>query len=460
MATFISLPPELQREVAKWLNMQSKRNLRLTCSRLCEAASPSLFHTMVFHLDSGAAAQGKEREEKEALLREVEVVRQLATRPDLTRHINRLRLYAKDHRVLMTDYLKTIFELDLRSVRSVSIDFGSRSWLVTGNRWHKLIESIVDHGLSSLQGSLRELTIYDTQYFSTRDGLVAGKQLTPLLQKLRSLRLRVSYAAYPHEGYDPLQDVRLHRFAADLRPYWIEPARLNLTRLAIYMRKPWGYMPKVDLRDLYLPHLRVLELGFWMISHDWQTDWIINHAATLETIWMDNCSMLVEARSPKLLDAEGYPCGITEDGDEAPPVESRGLRLQYVYNRRWRDVFDRFAAELPRLCDFRFGSTNERHRPPVDDLEEVVRQLPDNFVKEWWQMAKVERYLCFDGMGGRDYWRGELWKVNDPELMARLREQGRFLGQPKFLKEDKSSLVRLLNKLSQPIPKACHNLRD
>src|SRR2546423_911684 len=106
---------------------------------------------------------------------------------------------------------------------------------------------------------------------------------------------------------------------------------------------------------MQLPELRILELGKWTISHDWQIEWIIGHAATLETLWMDDCTILVKARTSMALTDEGYPIYYKRRNGG---LKSEYLHEYYTYNRRWRTFFDRFRAELPKLRDFRFGQTN------------------------------------------------------------------------------------------------------
>jgi hypothetical protein len=294
--------------------------------------------------------------------------------------------------------------------------------------------------------SIQELTFHSLQDINEPE-LVQSDRFLRILGRLQSLRLFIATRIVePFQKHD-INAFELHEFASQLSTTWIRPAKSNLTRLALYMDVPWGYAPKVDFRELHLPHLRILELGNWCISHDWQIDWLASHGGTLMTLWMDACSILTKATSTVALDSEGYPL-YSIDSPNHPPLPAGIPSERYEYNRRWHHLFDRFAKDLPELSDFRFGISNWFWS---DELEDVVEQLPDEHRSPVWGPLSDERYLMFSTAFTDSPWRPRFPSFSDTIQQTEY--------PPKLLLEDKKSLVRLLRKVGQPIPSYCTNLK-
>ncbi|KAI5459419.1 hypothetical protein BGZ63DRAFT_391001 [Mariannaea sp. PMI_226] len=83
----------------------------------------------------------------------------------------------------------------------------------------------------------------------------------------------------------------------------------NLQVLSLYSTNYWGFNPRMDFRailpgnspDCGLPQLKVLALGMYVFSYDWQFDWIaslgqMNGSGGLEEVYLDRCAIMVQAR--------------------------------------------------------------------------------------------------------------------------------------------------------------------
>ncbi|KAL8376861.1 hypothetical protein RB595_007813 [Gaeumannomyces hyphopodioides] len=121
---------------------------------------------------------------------------------------------------------------------------------------------------------------------------------------------------------------------------WLKPTvARNLATLSLYDRHYFGWCPKLDLRLAgSLPNLRVLALGNYVFSHNWQVDWVAG-LGSLQELYLDDCPILWRAIVRPPLDDENYP---TADAFSADPNNDRielGLPLRWhVVLARWRDA--------------------------------------------------------------------------------------------------------------------------
>lgn len=83
-----------------------------------------------------------------------------------------------------------------------------------------------------------------------------------------------------------------------------------------------------------------------MFSHDWQLEWLLEHAATLEELSLDDCLIVHHARHYGDLDDEGFA---------VEPERDYGSVTVRTYGRRWASVFSETQSGLLKLNVFRFG---------------------------------------------------------------------------------------------------------
>ncbi|KAK8015839.1 hypothetical protein PG991_008727 [Apiospora marii] len=169
----------------------------------------------------------------------------------------------------------------------------------------------------------------------------------------------------------------------------------NLRVLSLSHEEYWGWAPKMDLRTVNpgvgFPNLRVLSLGCYVFSHEWQVDWIVtlghqNGRGGLEELYLKDCPIMWEASVHSSLDEsvtelatlsggvvsipnEGYP---TDQSLQLPDELSDLIEVSFPL--RWSSVLDRWANTMASsLKIFAMGS-----EPWGEGLYEQWRELPAN----------------------------------------------------------------------------------
>ena len=166
-----------------------------------------------------------------------------------------------------------------------------------------------------------------------------------LLKTLRTLVLRFDYPStheYPYQ-FSPLGDVS-HEFFTDLREAWLAPASTGLTSLSLGANELWGYLLKVDFRDVRFPHLKSLGMQSFVFSHDWQLKWILSHKS-LQKLRLHDCRIVTEARWYGKKDNDHYPTEYWPDSDGFS-------RQEYQYARSWHYYYEEFLGGLENLRSF------------------------------------------------------------------------------------------------------------
>lgn len=166
-----------------------------------------------------------------------------------------------------------------------------------------------------------------------------------LLKTLRTLVLRFDYPSnheYPYQ-FSPLGDVS-HEFFTDLPEAWLAPASTGLTSLSLGANELWGYLLKVDFRDVRFPHLKSLRMQSFVFSHDWQLEWILSHKS-LQKLRLHECRMLTEARWNGKKDDDNYPTEYSPDGDLVSPQV-------YQHAKSWHHYYEEFSDRLENLRSF------------------------------------------------------------------------------------------------------------
>ncbi|KAF1362323.1 hypothetical protein EJ07DRAFT_153251 [Lizonia empirigonia] len=129
---------------------------------------------------------------------------------------------------------------------------------------------------------------------------------------------------------------------------WIGQSQAVVKRLSLIFDNYVGYYPRLDLRDLHYPRLRVLDLSCVTLSHRYHVSWIVAHKATLTTLYLSDCPILVKAETNQVLDAEDFPV--------VGKIASEPVTFAPA-NLFWWSMLDTFRVQLTALRDFRVEFT-------------------------------------------------------------------------------------------------------
>ena len=209
---------------------------------------------------------------------------------------------------------------------------------------HSVLTALFSSLSSTLLLRFQSLSIRNLQNY-TAPSFAKSKDFLSVLSNIKELRLRI---VVENDSADDEASWRLQEmndFFTQLPKTWLHPASGNLERLIIHAEHYWGYIPKCDLRSIHLPKLRRLELGNYSFSHDWQLDWILSHADTLEELTLDDCPILAHSEYYGIPDKENYPMF---------PRDNLGREYRWEYRRTWAHYFSMFQEKLPKLKVFRF----------------------------------------------------------------------------------------------------------
>ncbi|KAF7554888.1 hypothetical protein G7Z17_g2626 [Cylindrodendrum hubeiense] len=158
-------------------------------------------------------------------------------------------------------------------------------------------------------------------------------------------------AVFFPEKYEMFKDLPYTWFSSGLGE--------NLRVLSLCYRDYWGWFPMMDFRDMGgdspFPHLKVLALGNYVFSHEWQIDWFAsvgknNGSNGLEELYLDDCPILFQARQlgPLSSNYPGYP--------DADTVMARNWNPErYEYTMRWHHVLSKWATSMKGLKVFKMG---------------------------------------------------------------------------------------------------------
>ncbi|CAG9951049.1 unnamed protein product [Clonostachys rosea f. rosea IK726] len=166
-------------------------------------------------------------------------------------------------------------------------------------------------------------------------------------KELVDLKLQITTQADDAAPENELYLCDKYDLFAALPSTWLSPTVAgNLTTMSLYCREHWGWNPKMDFRavrpgmgvDSGFPSLRVLALGKYVFSHEWQVDWIAslgcqNGRGGLEKLYLDNCPIMYYAHHLKPLDESTTVVGKDRNGDDIV-VSNEGYHRRDVLARR------------------------------------------------------------------------------------------------------------------------------
>ncbi|KAJ4317329.1 hypothetical protein N0V84_007386 [Fusarium piperis] len=223
---------------------------------------------------------------------------------------------------------------------------------------------------------LKEFTVANLADFYDTD-LVASGALKKImsLPSLIDLKLLITTEMDDGMSESNVYYEEKYEFFDHLSETWLAPSISdNLRVLSLYYKEYWGWLPKMDFRGMDFPKLKVLALGHYVFSHDWQVDWIAsightNGSGGLEELYLDDCPILFEALQASPLDQNdpGYPLlsTVLEEADDE----------MHQYPMRWHHILSKWATSLKALTVFRMGH-GEWHEAPRDTLESVLKYYP------------------------------------------------------------------------------------
>lgn len=254
-----------------------------------------------------------------------------------------------------------------------------------------------------------------------------------VLSGLSTLRLYIVT-----EDHDPAPELNiemeeLHTFIAELPPLWLAPAAGNLTSLILYQYAFFGYCPKLDLRSVHFSQLRTLALGNYVFSHDWQLDWLKDHASTLENLFLDNCIVVYFSCFGEE-DADGYP---TELQDQ------RADNYRF-FDLTWSLIFDLLREHHDHLRHFRIGKSAIHDRNVSFGITAHEHMDIDLF---------PGRYQFFDCTNFTDEDLKELEEGRDIDMGSATegeKAKAFLVNLSKQTDADLTSLEQLLDKIGQP----------
>ena len=165
-----------------------------------------------------------------------------------------------------------------------------------------------------------------------------------LLRTLQTLMLRIDYPSSQEAPYrySPLGDVS-HEFFTRLPDTWLRPASTSLTSLSLGANELWGYLLKVDFRDVRFPRLKSLDMQRFVFSHDWQLGWILSHKS-LQVLSLNQCQILAHA------------CWYGEEDDDYPtkvlPTGNKSSLQEYHYAKSWHHYYEELSGGLENLGSY------------------------------------------------------------------------------------------------------------
>lgn len=213
---------------------------------------------------------------------------------------------------------------------------------------------------------------------------------------------------------------------------WLAPPiAANLRVLSLFGKDYFGWTPKLDFRSINpgypfggFPSLRVLALGKFVFSHDWQISWISslggkNGRGGLQELYLDDCPIMWRARTLGpldtsvtrlengiVLDNNGYPLLAVLVGQE--PYHNPGTRypINIDIDLRWSRVLEAWRRDMHALRVFKMGSGNWDGDLPIahplkEDAVHLTYDDPNGFLEE---RQHVLQYVHFDYQQSPSRW--------------------------------------------------------
>jgi hypothetical protein len=356
----LQLPVELRQYCINFLDdTDALKAVRLVSKELSAVATETLFHTAVLRNEEESAT----------------CFRKLVDSP-LRTLIRRIAIHTSDDPLyegggqeeaeLQKGFIKAFVALpQIKNLREVELNFAvecadessDTGWdkeVAETEEFRKTVlralfrhlaqaEKVETLSISNLQDAMPEKVFNDDNFRTVRG-------------RLTKLALRITAESDDAAPENSITMPALHRgFRDSLPDIWLKPMTNQLTHLTIYGSGcMWGVWPLTDFRKIPpFPRLRSLSFGNWTIAHDWQIDWILAHAPTLEELFLDDCPIVMALRMEHEEANANFPDLERDEYESNIYSENRYYK---EVDMRWHHVLDRLRSGLPLLQRFALGS--------------------------------------------------------------------------------------------------------
>lgn len=247
--------------------------------------------------------------------------------------------------------------------------------------WAKMAEFLPAAEFSQTRMSLSRLTISNVPEILD-DGFYASPGFQHLFFVEPPPALKLLIAPRRHDTGELSEATfrpEMYEFFERLPSTWLSPPLAsNLRELSLYRHDYFGWVPKLDLRMVNpgsksgsaLPNLRVLALGEFVFTHQWQVDWVAslgreNGRGGLEELYLDNSPIMWRAHTlgppdesvvdlgGEKLDNIGYP--LKEVMTRQSPHDARWDPITVDFDLRWSTVLRTWREKMRSLKVFRMG---------------------------------------------------------------------------------------------------------
>lgn len=332
---------------------------------------------------------------------------------------------------------------DFEKLEEVEVKF-ARECIVDG--WHRSIAETVDFRYEVLEllftsvaqaSKLKSLTIKNLQDHMEKR-IFESRDFKTVRGRLTQLHLQI---ATEHDDEAPeynIDKLACHEgFGHGLPEYWLKPLLNQLTHLTLFgLSCPWGIWPFVDLRNIgTLPRLRSLSLGKFTIAHDWQVDWIISHASTLEELILDDCPIVTALHLLKDQTRPNFPD--LPVANKGGPHES--ATWFKIIDIRWHHVLERFRGSLPRLRQFALDSSRGVDTTAFEERYQLLPNLSQG------------RYCMFDCGIALSQWlsKGQKFSREGRQFHIHYDRKPEYVEFPQCDEEDLAALVAFLKMVEE-----------
>jgi hypothetical protein len=273
-----------------------------------------------------------------------------------------------------------------------------------------LLEAIEDQSQGHIELSC--LTVSNlADYDDVRLTSSAAFQQVISSKTLRKLKLLVTTEQEDAAPENAIWLPEKYNFFESLPQTWLTPSvAQNLRVLSLFCQDYWGWNAKFDFRAVNpgsgFPNLRVLALGNYTFTHEWQIEWVAslglqNGRGGLEELYLDDCPILCHARITGPLDSstttydssdgkqfefsnEGYPRKDIMAGGRWP---ADSTTVSVSIDLRWHIIISHWKESMKGLRVFKMG-----HGAWQDEHKMIVSEA--NF-------GKVPRPRYVPGFGVR-----------------------------------------------------------
>jgi hypothetical protein len=249
-----------------------------------------------------------------------------------------------------------------------------------------------------------------------------------------------------YAGYDIFSPEKYDMFES-MPQTWLAPALAqNLRELSLYSMLKWGWHVQLDFRKVNplagensgFPNLRVLALGSYIFTQDWQVDWIAslgkqNGSGGLTELYLDKCAIMFHAVHKSLFEDSTTVLGKDPSGREVI-ISNEGLPLKTGFTRfldrprgwartvdpqlktyplRWYQVLHRWKETMTSLKVFKMGQGSWNNDPPAhticvnERIELEESSTPSFFDERKHRNMFFRTYDCptpLDAEFGTSYW--------------------------------------------------------